>query len=331
MITDKKEQNTLTIGNVALKSRVTLAPMAGITDYVYREIVRGFSQNALLTTEMISSEALVNNPKGEILFTKPDVDVPIAFQLSGHKPQIMAKAATIIEDKASIVDINMGCPVNKIIRGGDGSALMGTPKLASEIVKAVKESVNVPVTVKFRLGLTADTKNFVEFGELMQKSGASAITIHARTRSQMYGGKADWKAITALKSAVDVPVIANGDVLTVQDAINCIEVSGADAVAIGRGSIGNPFLFRHIEHYFKTGEILSAPSLTEKITTLKLHLDKEIAFRGEEFGIKFMRKFYAYYISSIKNAAKYRFLLVREEDYSTIIAILNEIETLSND
>ena len=180
-----------------IKSKVSLAPMAGITDFVLRELVREHSQNAVLTTEMISSEALVQVPDPVII--KRNINhSPIVYQLSGHKPELMAKAAKIIEPHADMIDINMGCPVNKVTKGNDGAALMKTPELASELVKAIKENISKPVSVKFRLGFTADTMNYVEFGQKMQEAGASFITIHGRTRAQMYGGKADWGKIKTL-------------------------------------------------------------------------------------------------------------------------------------
>lgn len=312
------------IGNKTLNSRLMLAPMAGITDTVLRRIIRDFSSECLLVTEMLSSEALVNNPKGAIAFSTGH-ESPLAFQLEGHKPHIMSKAAKIIAERADIIDINMGCPVKKIVCGGDGSALMKTPELAADIVKAVKDTVEKPVTVKIRLGWSQDTKNFVEFGQLMESAGADAITLHARTRSQMYSGEADWAAISDLKKAVNVPVYANGDITDITSAQKCLELSGADGLAIGRGALGNPFIFKQLEHYFKTGEILPSLTVKEKIDMLKHHLDGEIAHRGEENGIKFFRKFYPYYIRGIRGAAAYRGRLVTELNYSVIEAVLKEI------
>ncbi len=275
-------------------------------------------------TEMLSSEALVNNPKAPIAFSA-DNESPIAFQLCGHKPHIMAKAAKIIEAKADFIDINMGCPVKKIVGGGDGSALMRTPEIAADIVKAIKDTTEKPVTVKFRLGWTQDEKNFVEYGKLMEEAGADAITIHARTRSQMYGGTAAWEEIANLKKEVKIPVFANGDIGNIESAKKCLELSQADGLAIGRGAIGNPFLFKQLQHYFETGEILANLTSEEKIAMLKEHLDGEISHRGEENGIKFFRKFYPYYIRGIRGAASYRGLLVTEMNYEKIMTILAEI------
>lgn len=307
-----------------IQSKVSLAPMAGITDYVLRSLVRKYSKNALLTTEMISSEFLAQVKGGDI--TKRDTDhSPISYQISGHKPHLMRAAAEYLTPFADMIDINMGCPVNKVVKGQDGCSLMRNPSLAADLVKAVKDGTDKPVSVKFRLGYTLDELNFVEFGEQMQEAGAEFITIHGRTRSQMYSGVADWKSIRKLKENVDIPVFANGDILTVDDAIRCIEESGADGVAVGRASMGDPTLIGRIEHFFATGEKLPEPTLDEKIEILKEHLNQEIALRGENVGIKFFRKFYPYYIAGIKNAAKVRSVLVREENYETIMNLLDSV------
>ena len=319
------------IGNLVLDSNVSLAPMAGITDCVLRSLIRKHSKTCLLTTEMISSEALIQEFRGNRLannelLKKSEDHSPIAYQLSGHKPGMMANAAKILESYAQIIDINMGCPVNKVVKGQDGCALMRNPQLACDIVKEIKSAVKVPVSVKFRLGYSCDEVNFVDFGVKMQEAGADFITIHGRTRSQMYSGKADWAIIKELKQNVDIPIFANGDVNSVESAIECMEKSMADGVAIGRGILGDVDLISRIEHYTRTGEILAPQSLEEKIMTLKMHLDEEIKLRGENVGIKFTRKFYPYYINGIKNAAKYRAELVLEENYEEIIRKLPNIE-----
>lgn len=307
-----------------VSKKVSLAPMAGITDLVLRNFVREYSKNCLITTEMISSEGLKNVHDCAII-KKSETDSPVAYQISGHKPELMAQAAKFLESRSDIIDINMGCPVKKVVCGGDGSALMKTPQLAQEIVKAVKSAVSVPVSVKFRLGFTADSMNFVEFGEMMQEAGADFITIHARTRAQMYSGIADWAKIRDLKRSVDVPVFANGDVVSIDTAVECLELSEADGVAIGRGVLGDVSLPYRIEHYFETGEKLSPPSIDEKLDVLTRHLENEISLRGIDVGIKCIRKLYGYYISGIRNAAKYRAELVRIDDYSQMLKTLERI------
>ena len=288
-----------------IASRVSLAPMAGITDYVLRSLVREYSSNALMTTEMISSEAL--NQVKETCMTKRDKNhSPISYQLSGHKPKMIADCAKYLEPIADMIDINMGCPVNKVVKGTDGSALMRNPKLAQEIVRAVKSSISKPVSVKFRLGYTMEELNYVEYGQMMQEAGADFITIHGRTRSQMYGGKADWKKIAELKKNVDIPVFANGDVVSIETAVQCLEESNADGVAIGRGVLGDITLIHRVEQYINNGVYLPPPTLEEKIEALKKHLYKEVEFRGEDVGVKFMRKFYPYYLNGFQGASKLR-------------------------
>ncbi len=310
--------------NELIKSKVSLAPMAGITDYVLRSLVRKYSKNALLTTEMISSEALTQVK--DVVITKRDADhSPISYQLSGHKPEMIANCAKYLEQFADMVDINMGCPVKKVTGGNDGCALMKNDRLAYDIVEAVKSKLTIPVSVKFRLGYTAQDMNFVEFGGWMQEAGADFITIHGRTRNQMYSGKADWAKIKELKKAVDIPVFANGDINSIEAAEQCMELSGADGVAVGRAAIGDPSLIYRIEHFFETGERLPVPTLDEKLTDLRTHLDEEIALRGEKVGIKFVRKFYPFYINGIKNAAKYRSRLVLIDDYNELTGALDYI------
>ncbi len=279
-----------------ISSKVSLAPMAGITDYVLRSLVREYSKTCLLTTEMISSEAL-RQVKDTDIVRKDLNHSPISYQLSGHKPFMIADGAEYLEKFADMIDINMGCPVNKVVKGTDGAALMRNPYLAQDIVRAVKERVNIPVSVKFRLGYTMDELNFVEFGQKMQEAGADFITIHGRTRSQMYSGKADWKKIAELKKNVDIPVFANGDVNSIESAVQCLEESQADGVAIGRGVLGDVTLISRIEKYLTTGKYTPALTIEEKVFQAKKHLLREIEFRGEEVGVKFVRKFYPYYIN----------------------------------
>ena len=312
-----------------ISSRVSLAPMAGITDYVLRSLVREHSKNCLLTTEMISSEALTQVKDTDIV-ARDENHSPISYQLSGHKPQMIADCAKYLQKYADMIDINMGCPVNKVVKGTDGCALMRNPELAAEIVRTVKSQIDIPLSVKFRLGYTVDEMNYVEYGQRMQEAGADFITIHARTRSQMYGGKADWKKIAELKRNVDIPVFANGDVVSIETAVQCLEESGADGVAIGRGALGDVTLIGRVEKYLNTGEYLPSPTLEEKIEGMKKHLLKEIEFRGEEVGIKFVRKFYPYYVNGFQGASKCRGELVMTDDLNRILEILDGVLTLKS-
>mgnify|MGYP004618827823 FL=1 len=307
-----------------ISSRVSLAPMAGITDYVLRSLVREYSKNCLLTTEMISSEALTQVKDTDIVARGEDHS-PISYQLSGHKPKMIAECANYLQKYADMIDINMGCPVNKVVKGTDGCALMRNVELAQEIVCTTKANIAIPLSVKFRLGYTFDELNFVEYGQKMQEAGADFITIHGRTRSQMYGGKADWKKIAELKRNVDIPVFANGDVVSIETAVQCLEESQADGVAIGRGALGDPSLLYRVEKYINCGEYIAPPTLEEKITTLKKHLNKEVEFRGEDIGVKFCRKFYPYYVNGFQGASRLRGELVLMNDLKEIFKKLDGI------
>lgn len=319
-----QDKNTV---QALISSRVSLAPMAGITDYVLRSLVREYSKNCLLTTEMISSEALTQVKDTDIVARGEDHS-PISYQLSGHKPKMIAECANYLQKYADMIDINMGCPVNKVVKGTDGCALMRNVELAQEIVRTTKANISIPLSVKFRLGYTFDELNFVEYGQKMQEAGADFITIHGRTRSQMYGGKADWKKIAELKRNVDIPVFANGDVVSIETAVQCLEDSQADGVAIGRGALGDPSLLYRVEKYINCGEYIAPPTLEEKIATLKKHLNKEVEFRGEDIGVKFCRKFYPYYVNGFQGASRLRGELVLMNDLKEIFKKLDGILAL---
>ena len=329
----QKNKNIINIGNIKINSNVALAPMAGITDLPLRQLVRKFSPNCLLTTEMISSEMLMQNrpDEHEKITAFYENEYPLAFQISGHKPFMIAKAATILEKKgASIIDINMGCPVKKVVCGGDGSALMKTPDLAADIVKAVKDAVSIPVSVKFRLGYTAQEQNFLEFAKLMENAGANSMTIHCRARSQMYSGSANCQAISEVKKEINVPIYVNGDITSPETAQTAITQSNANGVAIGRGILGSPDLIYRIEHFFNTGEIIKELSIYKKLDLLKEHILSGINLRGELVAIQFVRKFYPYYIRGIKDAAVYRGALVTESSLDNIFKIINNLQDITN-
>lgn len=307
--------------------KVIQAPLAGISDVVFRGLIRKYKSKCLMTTEMISSEMLCNNPNPRIIQFE-DFEYPLAFQLVGHKVDKMVKAAKIIAPYASMIDINCGCPVKKVVVSGDGSAMMKTPELACEILSAIKEETKLPVSAKFRLGWSSNEENYIEFAKALEQAGASFVTLHARTRSQMYQGSADWSKIKLLVDELSIPVFANGDIKTITDAKNCLELTGAKGVSIGRGIMGDFTLPYRIEKYIETAEIIPEPDLADRIKMLKEHLKLEIENMGEVNGIKFMRKFYNYYISSTRNASKYRSALVVLDKEKEIIKVLDEILSL---
>lgn len=309
--------------------KVIQAPLAGVSDCVFRGLIREYGSNCLLTTEMLSAEALNNcpNPKGAILKFE-ESEYPISFQLVGHKPLMMAKCAKFLEDRASAIDLNFGCPVQKVVKSGDGSAMMKTPQLAVDIVKAIKDVINIPLSAKFRLGWSEDKENYLEFGKMLQDAGVDYVTIHARTRSQLYSGLADWEKIGKLKHELKIPVFGNGDIKTLEDGIRALNISKADGIAIGRGIMGDFSLPYRIEEYIKNGVKIPEPNLEEKIKMLRIHLEREIELRGERCAIPFIRKFYGFYINGVKNASKYRQVLVTlnnlDEIYENLDLIIDE-------
>ena len=314
----------LRVRDIEFDSNVFLAPMAGITDTVFRQLIRKYAPKAPLYTEMISSEGLA--VKQDIVLVKAEKnEYPVIYQISGHKPHLMEKKKKILEPRATMIDINMGCPVNKVVKGSDGSALMKNPKLASEIITAVREAVNIPVSVKTRLGWDMKSKNYLEFSKMVEDSGADMIMVHGRTRSQMYAETANWEEIGKVKQNVSIPVIANGDIVSVETAKKCLEISGCDGIAVGRGTLGDMKLIGRIESYLKDGVVKPPPTVEDKLKTALEHARMEIALRGERVGLKFMRKFFAWYVTGVKNAAKYRFELVRVEKLSEAEEIFERI------
>ena len=304
--------------------KVIQAPLAGISDNVYRGLIRKTGAKCLLTTEMLSSEALRTCKDPKIARFSED-EYPLSFQIVGHKPDLMANAARTLEGRASSIDINFGCPVNKIVKSNDGSGLMRTPELAREIVREVRKATTLPLSAKFRLGWSKENENFIEFGKMLEEEGVDFVTLHGRTRHDLYSGHSDWEKIGQLVSELKIPVFANGDIKTLADAIECFKVTGAHGVSIGRGIMGDFTLPLRIENYLETGVMESEPDFSEKIDMLKTHFKLEIERMGEVNGVKFMRKFYTYYIQGVKNASKYREVLVRIDSAEELLRTLDEI------
>ena len=313
------------IGNVELKNKVFLSPMAGVTDLPFRLICK--EQNCgMLYTEMINGKALCYDDENTKKMLKiEDEEHPVAVQIFGSDPEFMGRAAEIMNAYPNeILDINMGCPAPKVVKNGDGSALMRNPKLAEEVLKSVVKNSTKPVTLKIRKGWDDNSVNAVEMAKIAEASGISALAIHGRTREQFYSGKADWDIIAEIKQAINIPVIGNGDVFEVEDAVNMLEKTKCDAIMIGRGAQGNPWIFNRINHYMKTGEILPEPTLEEKITTAIRHMNLAVAEHGDYVAVREMRKHIGWYLKGLKNSAKYRDQINKITDYKEVIAMLEE-------
>ncbi len=295
------------IGDVVLENEVFLAPMAGVTDLAFRLICKEYG-SGLLYTEMINAKALCyDDEKTKGMLKIEEEEHPVAVQIFGSEPEFIAGATEILNEHSNeILDINMGCPAPKVVKNGDGSALMKTPQLAAKVIEAAAKKSKKPVTVKFRKGWDDDSINAVEFAKMAEVSGAQAITIHGRTRAQYYSGTADWDIIEEIKNVVKIPVIGNGDIVTIEDAINIRKKTGCDAIMIGRGAQGNPWIFNRINHYMKTGEILPEPTAEEKIRIAIKHFNLAIKEDGEYVAVREMRKHLGWYLKGMKKSARLR-------------------------
>ncbi len=295
------------IGNIKLKNNLFLAPMAGITDKAFRIITKPYGP-ALMYTEMVSGKGLhYNSKKTESLLDVAESEKPISAQIFGHDPEIMGEIAEgALRHGAEMIDINMGCPAPKIVNNGDGSALMKNPILAGQVIESVRRSVNVPVTVKFRMGWDEHSINAVDFAKIAEESGADAITIHGRTRKAFYSGAVNLDIIKKVKRAVSIPVIGNGDITDAVSAKKMLDETGCNGIMVGRGAQGNPWIFSEISEYLESGRIVSPPSLTERVNKALEHLNLLIEFKGERRGILEGRKHMAQYFKGIKGGAKIR-------------------------
>lgn len=313
----------LTIGNVTLDNNLILAPMAGVTDLPFRVLCK--EQGAgLICMEMVSAKGIYyNNKNTESLLAIDEREHPVSLQLFGSDPEIMSEMAKRIEHRPfDILDINMGCPVPKVVNNGDGSALMKNPILAGEIIEKTAKAIKKPLTVKIRKGFDEAHVNAVEMAHIAEESGAAAIAVHGRTREQYYSGKADWEIIRKVKEAVKIPVIGNGDIFTPQDAYRMQQETGCDGLMIARGAQGNPWIFAQINHFLETGEKLPKPSPKEMVEMVLRHAKMQIAFKGEFTGMREMRKHAAWYTGGYKHASRLRSLLNEVETYEQLEELL---------
>jgi nifR3 family TIM-barrel protein len=321
--TENNRGRQLKIGDVVLENNVILAPMAGVTDLPFRLICK--EQGAgLLCMEMVSAKAVHYNNKNteDLMEIHPD-EMPVALQIFGSEPDIMAQTAARIECRPfAILDINMGCPVPKVVNNNEGSALMKNPKLAGEIIYAVSHAIKKPVTVKIRKGFDDNSVNAVEMARIAQENGAAAVAVHGRTREQYYSGKADWSIIRQVKEAVSIPVIGNGDVTDAISAKRMFDETGCDGIMVGRASRGNPWIFREINSYLDTGVIPPRPTAQELCDTIIKHAGLELEYKDEYIAVREMRKHVAWYTAGYPHSAKLRQAVNEAESFDELEKIV---------
>ncbi|MFQ6861790.1 MAG: tRNA dihydrouridine synthase DusB [Beduini sp.] len=320
------------IGNVEIKNRIIMAPLAGITNIAFRKIIKSFGAG-LVYSEMVSDKAIIyGNKKTLEMLQVDESEHPISMQVFGGDKESIVEAAQFIDQHSNcdIIDINMGCPVNKVLKSDAGSKLLLYPDKIYDIVKATVEAVSKPVTVKIRSGFDFDHINAVEVAKLIEKAGASAIAIHGRTRSQMYEGKADWSIIKQVKDAVSIPVIGNGDVKTAKDAQRMLDETGVDAVMVGRAALGNPWVIQQMVAYVENGIELADPTYEERIEQCLKHARELIEFEGERLAIREMRGHAPWYIKGVKSSSYVKNQLSKIETYQQLEEILNDYSQYLN-
>lgn len=316
----------LQIGNVALKNNLILAPMAGVTDLPFRLLCK--EQGAgLLCMEMVSAKAILyKNRNTEELLSIEEEERPVSLQLFGSDPDVISEMAKQIEERPfDILDINMGCPVPKVVNNGDGSALMKNPLLAGKIIEKTVKAIKKPVTVKIRKGFDEAHVNAVELAHIAEESGASAVAVHGRTREQYYSGKADWEIIRKVKEAVRIPVIGNGDLTCGADVIAMEELTGCDGFMIARGAQGNPWIFKQILYYMETGKEMEKPDFKEMTDMLLRHAGLLLEYKGEYTGIREMRKHASWYTAGYRNSSKLRGKINEVENFEQLKALFQEV------
>lgn len=314
----------LKIGNVELENNLILAPMAGVTNLPFRIICKDYGAG-MVCTEMASAKAMFHNDqKTKRLFNTEGEKRPISFQVFGSELESIAYAVKYMSDFADIIDINMGCPAPKVVKNGDGSKLLLDLEKAKQIIETAVQNSKVPVTVKFRKGWDKENIVAVEIAQIAEQAGASAVTIHGRTKSEFYTGKADWDIIKKVKQSVHIPVIGNGDVTDEESALAMFKQTGVDGIMIGRGSFGNPWIFRNIKHYLQTGEKLPQPTNQERLQVMEKHIQLAVEEKGEDVAIKELRKHISWYTKNLKNSSEFRNSINKIEKKDELISTIEE-------